>query len=174
MHCSTPKTPKQFFKWNGHDCNCNDFNESFAQCSSDSNTQSKQYIQQIEKHVTVPHDPQRAGLKHMLAAFTTGAALGESLGAYTVTTTTLHSLHSLFFTTTWISQNQKSKTSLDLNETRDDGVWGWQWHQLDHMQTICALLQTDNHTNTSSLNCYRLDVLPDAKPTVSKHRRHTL
>jgi len=30
------------------------------------------------------------------------------------------------------------------------GVWGWQWHQLDHMQTTS--LQTDNHTNTSSLN----------------------
>jgi len=31
------------------------------------------------------------------------------------------------------------------------------WHQLDHMQTICTSLQTDNHTNinTSSLNFYR-------------------
>jgi len=28
------------------------------------------------------------------------------------------------------------------------------WHQRDHMQTICTLLQTDNHTNTSSLNFY--------------------
>jgi len=27
----------------------------------------------------------------------------------------------------------------------------WQWHQLDHVQTICTSLQTDNHTNTSSL-----------------------
>ena len=27
---------------------------------------------------------------------------------------------------------------------------GWQWHQLDHMQTICFSLQTDSHTNTSS------------------------
>ena len=32
--------------------------------------------------------------------------------------------------------------------------FGMQWHQLDHMQTICILLQTDNHTNTSSLNVY--------------------
>jgi len=30
----------------------------------------------------------------------------------------------------------KGTTSLDLNETRDDGVCGWQWHQLDHMQSI--------------------------------------
>ena len=29
-----------------------------------------------------------------------------------------------------------------------------QWHQLDHMQTICTSLQTDNHTNT--LNFYTL------------------
>ena len=27
-----------------------------------------------------------------------------------------------------------------------------QWHQLDHMQTICTSLQRYNHTNTSSLN----------------------
>ena len=30
-----------------------------------------------------------------------------------------------------------------------------QWYQLDHMQTICTSLQTDNHINTSSLNVYR-------------------
>ena len=30
--------------------------------------------------------------------------------------------------------------------------FGMQWHQLDHMQTVCASLQTDNHTNTPSLN----------------------
>jgi len=29
---------------------------------------------------------------------------------------------------------------------------GWQCHQLDHMQIIFTSLQTDNHTNTSSLN----------------------
>ena len=33
------------------------------------------------------------------------------------------------------------------------GFGGWQWHQLDHMQTICTSLQTDNHT--SSLDFYR-------------------
>jgi len=43
---------------------------------------------------------------------------------------------------------------------------GMQWHQLDHMQTICTSLQTDNHTNTLSLNFYRPDALPDAQPTV--------
>jgi len=47
---------------------------------------------------------------------------------------------------------QPGKTSLDLNEARDDGVLRWQWHQLDHMQTICTSHQTDNHTDISSLN----------------------
>ena len=54
--------------------------------------------------------------------------------------------------TTSVSQYQKGKTSLDLNEARDDMRFGMQWHQLDDMQTSCTLLQTDNHTNTSSLN----------------------
>ena len=31
-------------------------------------------------------------------------------------------------------------------------MMGWQWHQLDHMQIICTLFQTDNHASTSSLN----------------------
>ena len=45
-----------------------------------------------------------------------------------------------------------------------------QWHQLDHMQTICTSHQRDNHTNTWSLNFYRMDDVPGAKPTVSKRR----
>jgi len=65
----------------------------------------------------------------------------------------------LFSRTTWVSWYQKGKTSFDFNETRDDGVLGWQWHQLDLMQTVCTSLQTDNHTNTSSLNVYRPDAL---------------
>ena len=46
-----------------------------------------------------------------------------------------------------------------------------QWHQLDHLQTVCTSLQTDNHTNTSSLNFCRPNALSDAQPTVSKHWR---
>ena len=85
----------------------------------------------------------------------------------------LHYTHlTAYFPVQRLSQYQKGKISLDLNEARDDRVLGWQWHQqLDHMQTICTLLETDNHTNTSSLNFYRLDGLPDAQPTVSKHWR---
>ena len=65
----------------------------------------------------------------------------------------------VFSSTTRVSQYQKGKTSLDLNEVRGDGVWGWQWHQLDYMQTTDTSLQTDNHTNTSSLNFYKPDAL---------------
>ena len=36
----------------------------------------------------------------------------------------------LFSRMTWVSQHQKGKTSLDLNETREDGVLGCSW-------TIC-------------------------------------
>jgi len=81
----------------------------------------------------------------------------------------IHPFIGLFSRTTWASRYQKGKTSLDLNEARDDGVLGRQWHQLDHMQTICTLLQTDNHTSTSSLDFYRPAALPDAQPAVSKH-----
>ena len=80
--------------------------------------------------------------------------------------TALQPFNGLSSTTTCVSRCQKGKTSLDLNEARDDGVWGW---QLDHMQTICTLLHTGNHTKISSLSFYRLDVLPDAQQTVSKH-----
>jgi len=79
----------------------------------------------------------------------------------------LRPFNDLFSRTTWASQYKKGKTNLDLNEARDDGALGWQLHQLD--QTICTSLQTANHTNTSSLNFYRPDGLPDAQPTVSKH-----
>jgi len=58
-----------------------------------------------------------------------------------------------------VSRYQKGKTSLDLTEARNSE---WQWHQLDHKQTICTSLQTGNHTNTSLLNFCRPGALPDA------------
>jgi len=47
-------------------------------------------------------------------------------------------------------------------------MMGWQWHQLDHMQIICALFQIHDNASTSSLIFYGLDALPDAQPTVSE------
>ena len=38
---------------------------------------------------------------------------------------------------------------------------------------VCTSLQTDNHTNTISLNLYRPDALPDAQTTVSKQGKST-
>jgi len=51
---------------------------------------------------------------------------------------------------------------------KQEMMW-WQRHQLDNMQITCTLLQTDNHASTSPLRFYRLDALPVAQPTVSKH-----
>jgi len=65
--------------------------------------------------------------------------------------TLLHPFNDFFPGTTWVSRYQKGKTRLDLSEAREDGVWGRQWHQPDHMQTVCTSLQTDNHTNVSSI-----------------------
>jgi len=39
------------------------------------------------------------------------------------------------------------------------------------MQTICTLLQTDNHTNTSSLNFLNPNALPDAQPNSVKAQK---
>ena len=77
-----------------------------------------------------------------------------------------------FSRTTWVSWYKKGKTTQPGFEwgKRRWGL-GMQWHQLDHVQTICTSLQTDNHTNTASLNFYRPDALPGAQPTVSKHWR---
>ena len=64
----------------------------------------------------------------------------------------LHLFNGLFSRTTWVSRYQKGKNSLDfLNKARDDRVVGWQWHQLDHMQTICTFFrqittQTPRHS----------------------------
>jgi len=49
----------------------------------------------------------------------------------------------------WYASTNKVKPIWILLEQE---MMGWQWHQLDHMQIICTLLQTDNHASTSSLN----------------------
>ena len=56
------------------------------------------------------------------------------------TTTTLHLFNGLLSRTTWVSRYQKGKTSMDLNQARDDGVWEWQSdHMLDTSWTTCNL-----------------------------------
>jgi len=73
----------------------------------------------------------------------------SSYNVFTKVKLLLHPFSGLFSRTTWVRQYQKGKTSLDLNEARDYGVLGWQWHQLDHMQTICTSLQTDNQCQST-------------------------
>jgi len=58
---------------------------------------------------------------------------------------------------------------MPLLDFTEQEMMGWQWHRLDHMQIICASLETDNHASTSSLSFYRPDALPAAQPTASKH-----
>ena len=43
-----------------------------------------------------------------------------------------------------------------------------------HWRNSSSGLQTDNHTNTTSLNFYRLDARSDAQPVVSKHWRQSV
>ena len=76
----------------------------------------------------------------------------------------LHLFNGLFSRTTWLSQYQKGKTSLDLNEARYHGVWRYSADTAGpYANNLCTSLQTDNHT--SSLNFYRLHALPDAQKT---------
>jgi len=43
-------------------------------------------------------------------------------------------------------------------------IMGWQWHQLDHMEIICTLLQTDNHASTPPLS-FLQGGCPSCRPT---------
>ena len=89
--------------------------------------------------------------------------------AYYITTITTTSVWRPFFRTTWASRHQKGKPFWILLEQE---MMGWQRHQLDHMQVICTLFQTDNHASTLPLSFYRSDAPPAAQPTASKHWRN--
>ena len=73
-----------------------------------------------------------------------------------------HTLNGPLSETTWVSQYQKGKISLDFTEARDSE---WQWHQLDHIQ-VCTSLQTDNHASTSPLSFLQAGC-PSCRPTNS-------
>jgi len=38
------------------------------------------------------------------------------------------------------------------------GVLGWQWHQLDHMETICTSLETEQHLITQHSENIRINM----------------
>jgi len=64
-----------------------------------------------------------------------------------------HPFNGLFSRTSWVSGQQKGKPFWILMKQE---MMGWQWHQLNHMQITCILLQTDNHVSTSSFSVYTL------------------
>ena len=79
---------------------------------------------------------------------------------YWLSTTLLHHYTRL----SWVSRYQKGKTSLDFSKARDYRVLGFSgisWAICK--QSAPRSRQTDNHTNTSSLDFYRPDALPDAQ-----------
>ena len=58
-------------------------------------------------------------------------------------------------------------TNTAISETRlEQEVIGWQWHQMDHMQIICASLQTAMPVPHHS-HFYRLGAIPAAQQTAS-------
>jgi len=64
----------------------------------------------------------------------------------------LHYIHlTAFFQDIWVSRHQKVKPIWILLEQE---MMRWQWHQLDHMEIICASLKTDNHASTSPLGYF--------------------
>jgi len=83
----------------------------------------------------------------------------------------LRPFNGLFSRTTWVSQYQKSNTSLDVNEARGNGVLGYSgisW--IICKQSAPRSRQITTSTPHHSI-FYRPDALPDAQPTVSKHWR---
>jgi len=59
----------------------------------------------------------------------------------------IHLFNGLFSRTVWVSWYHKGKTSLDLNEARDDGVLGYSGNQLDlykQSAPLCRQITTLN------------------------------
>ena len=48
-------------------------------------------------------------------------------------------------------------------------MMGWQWHQLNHMQASCILLQKITTPAPHQSDFYGPDALPDTQPTASTH-----
>jgi len=86
-----------------------------------------------------------------------------------ISATTHPPFNGLFSRTACVSRYQIGKTSVDLNEARDGGVWGCScisWTII--LQTMCTSLQVVTQTPHHSLLTDRILFLT-AQPTVSKH-----
>ena len=60
--------------------------------------------------------------------------------------------------TTWVNKHQKGYGKPIWILMKQETM-GWQWHQLNYMQIICTMLQTDNHASTLSLNFFTAQML---------------
>ena len=98
--------------------------------------------------------------------FISCAMLPSVLFSYYKPTTHTHLFNGPLSGTTRVSRYQKGKTNLDFTEARDSE---WQWHQLDHLHTICTSLQTDNHASTPPLSFLQAGCPSCPQPTASKH-----
>jgi len=67
-----------------------------------------------------------------------------------------------------VSWYQKGKTNLDFTEARDSE---WQWQPLGHMHIFKSAPRSRLITTPAPHHSafYRLDALPAAQPTASKH-----
>jgi len=79
---------------------------------------AKKILEGRSTHGSTGKSVRTSGYLCVVQGFFTGIPVEET------TTTTLHLFNGLFSRTTWASRYQKGKTSLDLNETRDDRVLG--------------------------------------------------
>ena len=79
-----------------------------------------------------------------------------------------HPFNGPFSGTTRMSRYQKGKTNLNFTEARDSE---WQWHQLGICKSPPCSRQITTPAPDHSV-FYRLDALPAAQPTASKHWRH--
>jgi len=81
----------------------------------------------------------------------------------------LHLFNGPFSRTTWVSRYHKGKTSLDLNEARDDEVLGCNGISWTICKQCAPLSRQITTPAPHHSIFYRPDALPDTQPTVPKH-----
>jgi len=80
----------------------------------------------------------------------------------------LHLFNGLFSGSTWVSQHQKCNPFWILMKQE---MMGWQWHQLDHMQSICTCFRQITMP-VPHHSILRPDAPPTTQPIASTHWRH--
>ena len=111
-------------------------------------------------------EPRAIGNRHKKSDEDRTCSSGDML-VHRQTDTHTHTFNGPFSRTTWVGRYQKGKTKLDFTEARDSE---WQWHRLGHMQVCTSFRQITMPAPHYSV-FYRLDALPAAQPTASKHWR---